>query len=138
MVDSSKASPRAHTLHKHDELIILQLVCENPSVYLCEIQAKLLEATGTTASIATICRALKNFGFSRKRLQFVALQRSDILIAKYQAEVSMYDSSAFVFVDETGCDHKDTIRRFGYSLRGFPAKSVTSLLLEVRGFQQLA
>ena len=55
MVDSSKVTRRAHTLHEHDELIILQLVCENPSIYLCEIQTKLLEATGTTASIATIC-----------------------------------------------------------------------------------
>lgn len=27
-----------------------------------------------------------------------------------------------LFVDETGCDRKNVARRFGYSLRGFPAK----------------
>ena len=39
-VDSSKVTRRAHTLHEHDELI-LQLVCENPSTYLREIQSYL-------------------------------------------------------------------------------------------------
>ena len=29
----------------------------------------------------------------------------------------------FLFVDETGCDRKNAARKFGYSLRGFPAKS---------------
>ena len=29
----------------------------------------------------------------------------------------MYDSSMFVFLDETGCDRRDALRKFGYSLR---------------------
>ena len=41
-------------------------------------------------------------GFTRKKLQFTAVQRSDILRAKYQAEVSMYDSSMFVFLMRLG------------------------------------
>ena len=39
----------------------------------------------------------------------------------------MYDSSSFVFVDETGCDRRDAIRRYGYSVRGYPAKSAKIL-----------
>lgn len=76
--------------------------------------------TGTDASAATICRTLKRLGFTRKKL---ALQRCDILRAEYQAEVSLFDSDMLVFVDETGCNCKNAIRKFGYSLRDFPAMS---------------
>ena len=114
------------------------MISENPSIYLCEVRQKLLDVTGVDASETTIiCRTLKRLGFTRKKVQHVALQRCDMLIAEYQAEVSMYDSSLFVFVDETGSDSKDTLRRYGYSIRGYPARrrytaigvmSTTSLL----------
>ena len=63
---SVAATPRQHRLHEHDELILIELVCENLSVYLHEVQAKLLECTGTEASVATQCRTLKKLGFTRK------------------------------------------------------------------------
>lgn len=122
-VASNQPMPRAHRLHEHDELILIELVSENPSVYLREIQTKLMETTGTVASASTICRTLKRLGITRRKLKYVALQRSEILRAAYQAEVSMYNSDMFVFVDESGCDRKDATRKFGYSLRGFPATS---------------
>ncbi len=37
--------------------------------------------------------------------------------------MSMYNSDMFVFVDESGCDRRDATRKFGYSLRGLPAKN---------------
>ena len=57
------------------------------------------------------------------KLKYVAIQRCDILRAEYQAEVSLIDSNMLIFVDESGCDRKNANRKFGYSLRGFPAKS---------------
>ena len=66
-------------------------------------------------------------GFTRKKLQAASIQRSNVLRAKYQAEVSMYDSSMFLFIDETGSDLKDARRKFGYSLQGYPARSVKLL-----------
>ena len=39
----------------------------------------------------------------------MALRRSDVPIGEYQAEVSMYNSSSFIFVDETGCDRRGAI-----------------------------
>ena len=39
----------------------------------------------------------------------------------------MYDSSMFVFLDETGCDRRDALRKFGYSLRGYQARSIKLL-----------
>lgn len=32
------------------------------------------------------------------------------------------DSKSIVFIDETGCDRRDAIRRYGYGLRGKPVK----------------
>ena len=126
-VHQNEATPRAHSLHKHDEYMLVQMISENPSIYLREVRQKLLDVTGVDASETTICRTLKRLGFTRKKVQHVALQRCDMLIAEYQAEVSMYDSSLFVFVDETGSDSKDTLRRYGYSIRGYPARSAKLL-----------
>ena len=111
-------------------------MCENPSIYLQEVQKVLLETTGTDASAATICRTLKRLGFTRKRMKYVALQRCDTLRAEYQAEVSTYDSSMLVFNDESGCDQKDAMRRFGYSLRGYPSKS-TKLMSKGKQFSAI-
>ena len=126
-VTPNAATARERALHEHDELLLVHMVCENPSVHLHEIQQKVYKTTGTEVSIATICRSLKRNGFSRKKVQSIALQRSDVLRAEYQADVSMYDHRMLVFLDETGCKHRDTMRKFGYSLRGYPAKSVRLL-----------
>ena len=69
--------------------IYLREISENPSIYLREIRQKLFESTGVNASLSTICRTIKGMGFMRKRMQNVALQRSDMLIAEYQAEISL-------------------------------------------------
>ena len=37
-----------------------------------------------------------------------------------------------MFVDEAGCDHKNAMQRFGYSLRGYPAKAFQFLSLGKR------
>lgn len=122
-VSPNQATPKSTMLHEHDELLIVELVCETPSVYLRDIQHKLLSTTGTPASASTICRALKRMGFTRKRLQYAAMQRCDILRTEYMSEVSQYDAGLFVFVDESGCNRKNSMRRYGYSLRGYPARS---------------
>ena len=47
-----------------------------------------------------------------------------------KADVSLYDSSTLVFVDETGTDMRDSLRKYGYSARGKP---ITSHKLTCRG-----
>ena len=42
----------------------------------------------------------------------------------------LYTPDMFVFIDETGADRRDTLRKYGYSLRGKPA---TKKSLLVRG-----
>lgn len=89
-----------------------------------EIQSEILKVTGTNVSVSTICRSLHRIGFTRKKMQNIALQRCDLLRAKYKAEVSMYNSDMLIFLDETGCDCGDALRQFGYSIRGYPARSL--------------
>jgi hypothetical protein len=51
-------------------------------------------------------------------MRLVAIQQSEELRARYLAEVVLYDPNLLVFVDETGSNRKDAMRKFGYSLRG--------------------
>ncbi len=79
-----------------------------------EIQHTLLQATG---SISAICKLLHKNRFSRKRLTYRALQRSQELRSQYLSEISVYEPQTLVFVDETGTDKKNALRRFGYAQR---------------------
>ena len=38
------------------------------------------------------------------------------------AEMMMYDSSMFLWVDETGCNRRKLIRDYGYGIRGIPPR----------------
>ncbi len=59
----------------YDEFCIIDSIVEKPSMYLHEIQQKVLETTGTQIDASTVCRFLKN-NFSRKKLSLVALQQN--------------------------------------------------------------
>lgn len=100
-----------------DQLHLLELVIENPGMYLTEMK-KELHARGTDVDESTICRFLKESKFSRKKMRLVAIQQSEELRARYLAEVVLYNPNMLVFVDETGSNRKDAMRKFGYSLRG--------------------
>lgn len=53
-------------------------------------------------------------------MHHVALQQSDILRGQFMAQISLYDPSMLLWIDETGCDHRNTIRKYAYSMRGMP------------------
>ena len=48
----------------------------------------------------------------------VALQRSDALRGAFMAHCSLFSRDKFVWVDETGADARDHIRRYSYAIRG--------------------
>ena len=97
-------------------------------IYLHEIQTKLEILFGARISTATICRTLRSMGCTRQVMRRVAIQRSDTLRARFMAEASIYDPRMLVWLDETGCDRRNTLRK--YSLRGIP---VCDYRLLVRG-----
>ena len=73
-------------------------------------------------SILHMCRLLKESNFSRKKLQLVASQRDSMLREIFVLATSLFDLNMMVFIDESGSDRRDAIRKFGYGLRGKPAK----------------
>lgn len=117
---AAKTSNReaTRTLSEYDELTVVGLLLDDPSMYLSEVCQKIAALTGIVVSPATICRVIHRNGFTRKKIRRVALQQSVEYRGRFFAEVQFYDVHQFVWVDETGSDRRDHMRRFGYSLRG--------------------
>ena len=105
-------------LSEDEQLIVVQSVIHQPGVYLHEVQNVLFCATGKHVDVSTICRTLSRLGFTRQKLQVVALQRSEELRLKFMAEISAFDPNTLLWIDETGSNRRDCIRQYGYSLRG--------------------
>ena len=103
-----------------EQLLLLRLILAEPGIYLYEIQDKLNHLFGVTVSSSTICRTIKFIGCTRQVIRHVAMQRSEALRAKFMAEISSYDPSMFIWIDESGCDRRNSTRKFGYSIRGIP------------------
>ena len=129
--------PRAHCngprrlLSQHEQLVLLRLTLESPGIYLYEVQRDLLDH-GIDVGTSTICRTLRYMGCSRQRIQRIALQRSDECRARFMADISMYDPSMLVWIDETGCDRRNSLRRYGYSVRGRPPRDYKLLVRGTR------
>ena len=106
--------------HKGDleQLYLFQLILHNPGIHLHELQHKLQEAYGVRVRVSTICRTLKFMDYTRQVIRHVALQQSEAMRAKFMAEVSIYDPSMLIWVDESGCNRRNTIRKYGYGIRG--------------------
>ena len=95
-------------LGDHEQLVLLRIILQNTGIYLSE---KLQNHFGVSVSAATICRTLKFMGCTRQVIQHVALWRSDECRAKFMAEISMYDPSMLVWIDESGFDKRDCVRK---------------------------
>ena len=81
-----------------------------------EICRDVADVLGKQVSAPTICCVLARHGFTRKKIQQVAKQRSASLRAAFAAEI--IHRNMLVWVDETGCDRRSHIRRCGYAFRG--------------------
>lgn len=102
-------------MNEFEELTVLELLLNNPSMYLQEVQEELLRVTGSMYDCATICRAIKRLGMTRKKLGFVAMRRCHIQRARYLSEILDFNPKTLIFVDES---RRNEVRRYGYSLRG--------------------
>ena len=72
---TAKSSNReaTKTLSEYDELTVVGLLLDDPSMYLSEVCQKIVALTGIEVSPATICRVIHQNGFTRKKLRRVAL-----------------------------------------------------------------
>ena len=127
---SKRQYPESHSASRRkltdvDKLLIIELCIDKPGIYLSELHQALLEEHGTDVSVSTICKYLHEAGFTRQKMVITAKQRSETLRLQYLTDMSVYKDrpGLFIFVDETGADGRDRMRKFAYSLRGKPAVS---------------
>ena len=105
-------------LGQQDEDTIIELLMDNPAMYLDELQQELHQSTGTWTSISTIFRTIRRLGFTRKMLRHIAMQQSDEKRAEFMEEMSYISANMIVWLDETGSDRRNEHRKQGYHLRG--------------------
>jgi len=58
---------------------------------------------------------LARFGFTHKKAQRTALQRSMAFWVLFMINTITFSRDKFVWVDETGCNFKDMLRKYGYA-----------------------
>ena len=123
-VDTGDVTPRKadfvnrRYLTDRDELLILGILYKDCTSYLSEICQQVVDVTGISVSPSTICRIIHRNGLTRKKVQQVALQRSSQYRNAFMSQVLVFQPEMFVWVDESGCDRRDHVRRYGYALRG--------------------
>jgi len=87
-----------------EQMILVQLIFAYPGIFLIEIQQKLMQM-GIVVSMSCICKTFKRMGCTRQAMHHIALQQSETDRARFMADISIYEPSMLVFIDETGCDH---------------------------------
>ena len=102
-----------------EEMFVVGLVLESPCLYLREIRQEVEEKCGFPISASTICRLLGRHGFSRKKVQKVALERNLEDRTDFVADMlANYTRDKLVWLDEMGSDSRDAMRQYGYAIRG--------------------
>jgi len=51
-------------------------------------------------------------------MKLTAIQRSEVKRAEYISDIQELKPEMLVFIDETGSDRRNSIRKYGYGLRG--------------------
>ena len=110
------------------QLLLLHLVLDKPGVYLSELKMELANTLLLEVDNSTICRFLHASGFTRQKLRYSAIQRDEYLRQKFILDLSVYTPEMLVFLDETGADQRNLLRKYGYSMRGKPAQKQTLLV----------
>ena len=110
-------------LSENDELFIVGLILERPSMYLSELCSEIYKVTGKDVSASTGCGLLARHGLTRKKIQQIAKQRCVEHRASFMARMYSYKHHLLVWVDETGSEHRDYVRQYGYAIRGERAVS---------------
>ena len=107
-------------LGEFEQLTLVRLISQNPTIYLYEIKEEFARLFGVSIIVSVVCKTLKRMGYTRKTIHHIALQRSEVLRAEFMANISIYDPEMLVWTDESGCDRRHSARKYGYSLRGVP------------------
>ena len=119
--ETGEVAPRQQRYGRHPVLAsqlhtLAALIREQPDRTLADLQV----ALGTSASLATIWRAVKQLGFTvKKTVRASEHDRPDVAAARAQwaTTAPTLDPTRLVFLDESGVA-TNLLRRYGRSLRG--------------------
>ena len=56
-------------------------------------------------------------------MRLATTQRDEALHAAFASELTVYKLDMFIFLDTTGTDRRDSLRRYAYSWRGKPVRA---------------
>ena len=107
MARSSRTDMRI--LDDYHEIFIIGLVVQQ-SIYMNHAKQYTMQQMCKS-------RVLKRYGFTRKQVQRVALQISTVVRASFMADMFLYNCASFVWIDETGSDRRNFLRKYGYGER---------------------
>lgn len=105
-------------LRRREEFSIIDILLNNPAVYLEELQQELYNNTGTLASLSTIFRTVHRLRFTRKKIRHVSMQQDAVKREEFMEEMRYINANMIVWLDESGADRRSARRMFGYHLRG--------------------
>lgn len=101
---------------------VLQALCLKSHTLQTEPSEKVC-TLGLDITESAVCNFLSKVGFTCQRLATYALQRDEDLRRQFVTDVSLYAQDTLIFIDETGTNCTDTLRKFSYSLRGKPVRA---------------
>jgi hypothetical protein len=120
----------ANTIFTHDEdmrLLELVTVLDDKSM-LQEIRARYCLASGMEPAMATVCRAMRRLGFTRKKLHRLARQCDEHRANVFYCDVmENHSADQLFFLDETSKDNRALNRSYGYALRGHAPRSSSGI-----------
>jgi transposase len=117
---NAQSTSRQRKLTQVDLAFIRDMIAQQHSLYLDEIQEELFARRGTPVSIPTIARTLRRLDFSHKKVAARAIERNEIIRAAFMNRIGteVLDPAMLMFTDETAKDERTSSRRTGWSRVG--------------------
>lgn len=102
-------------------VLLLDLALAKPSIYLRELQQELYSRALHWIDTSTICRTMHRIGMTHQVIRHIALQCSELKQVEHWYVITIiFNTSMFLWIDETGCDLQNALRKYGYGIRGLP------------------
>jgi len=114
---------RPRVLSPLDIAYLESLIERTPDIYGSELKSALSQSRGVEVDESTITRSLHRRGYTRKKIQRIAVERSEEARAEYQLIIGqLYSPETLVFLDESACNRHTARRTHGWAPIGDRAR----------------
>ena len=92
------------------------MLLDRPGIYLREIRVALPDEIGIDIiiTVRALCKYRKGWFYYQNMVTYMQLSR--ILQSRFRAELAVYPAHTLAFVDKTGTDRRDALRKKVYSV----------------------